>query len=45
MAAAPAMPESLALRDQTGLGVGGAASSPFGQSQSESLATQLLAAA
>ena len=45
MAAAPATPESLALRDQTGLGVGGAASSPFGQSQSESLATQLLAAA
>ncbi len=42
-AASAAMPESLALRDQTGLGNGGAASNPFGQQRDETLAGQLLA--
>ena len=39
------MPESLALRDSTGLGTGGAASTPFGPSRDATLAGQLLAAA
>jgi hypothetical protein len=45
MVAQSAAPESLALRDSTGLGVGGAASAQFGQPEDKTLAGQLLAAA